>query len=82
MANYCTNAQVGVLLGKTFSATTTPTDTQVDVIITETTKEIDTVLSSIGIAIQPTDTNILGMLQKYCRKMQSIWGPSTNQSNY
>lgn len=66
MSNYCTNAHVGVLLGKTFDATKTPTSTEVDVIIDQITKEIDSVLYSIGVTSQPTDLNLLGMLQKYC----------------
>ena len=65
MSNYTTNAKVSVLLGKSFDASTTPTSTQVDVIIGQITGEIDTILNSIGITSQPTDTNILAMLDKY-----------------
>lgn len=66
MSSYCSSSHVGVLLNKTFDATSTPTSTQVDVIIDQTTNEIDTVLYSIGVTSQPTDTNLLGILEKYC----------------
>ena len=66
MSNYCSYADVGLLLNKTFNDTTTPTDTQVTSIITQITKEIDAVLKVAGISAQPTDTNILGLLQKHC----------------
>jgi len=66
MANYCTNSQVGVLLNKNFDSTTTPTSTQVDDIIDQVTREIDVTMSSIGISSQPTDSNVLGMLERYC----------------
>lgn len=68
MANYTTAAKVAVLLGyDPFTATTRPTLTQVDSIITDVTKEIDFVLSSVGIVVQPTDSNILGRLDLACK---------------
>ena len=68
MSNYCTHAQIAVLLEKKggFDTDKTPTATQVDDIIDQTTNEIDTVLSSIGITAQPTDGKLLATLEKYC----------------
>lgn len=69
MANYCNYDDVAVTLEKkgSFSTDSTPTASQVTDIITEITGEIDTVLASIGVTSQPTDTNILAMLKRYCR---------------
>lgn len=66
MSNYCTYSDVEVLLNKQFNASTTPTSTQVTEVITQITQEIDTILYVVGITAQPTDTNILGMLKKFC----------------
>lgn len=68
MANYCTNEDIQVLLqmNSSFSASTTPTSTQVETEIDNITKEIDVYLRAIGITSQPIDTNVLGMLKKYC----------------
>jgi len=68
MSNYCTAAQVAVLLNKkefSDSTPTTPTETQVTEVCAMITNEIDVILNMIGITAQPTDTSILGMLKKY-----------------
>ena len=68
MSNYCTAADVSVLLGvDTFGATTRPTSTQVNSIIANVTNEIDFVLAAVGITTQPTDTKILGRLAIACK---------------
>lgn len=66
MANYCTYSDVSALYGTTYTASTTPTSTQVTAWITLITSEIDTVLYKIGITSQPTDTDALNVLKIYC----------------
>jgi hypothetical protein len=68
MANYATAEDVSVLLGlDNFSTSSRPTLTQVNAIIADITKDIDFVLSGVGITTQPTDTNLLGRLAIACK---------------
>lgn len=68
MANYTTASKVAVLLGyDSFTTTTRPTLAQTEAIITDVTSEIDFVLSSVGITVQPTNSNILGRLDLACK---------------
>lgn len=68
MANYCSADDIMVALGYTdsFSASTRPTLTQVNTIISNITNELDLYLNMIGIASQPTDTRMLGKLKEAC----------------
>lgn len=66
--NYCDAEDVSILLGfDSFSASTRPTLTQVNEIISDVTGEIDFVLSGVGITTQPTGTNILARLKMACK---------------
>ncbi len=69
--NYCTASDIKVFAGfnRDFSDTapiTKPTLTELNVIIADTTNEIDLQLSSIGISAQPTNSLILSQLKKIC----------------
>lgn len=68
MANYCTSIEVKnllLLITSDFDANTDWTKVDVDQMITNITGEIDTYLTSVGVGIQPTNTNLLNMLKKY-----------------
>jgi hypothetical protein len=69
MSNYCVAEDVQVLLGYpvSFGATTNPTLTQVNDIISDVTNEIDFTLKSIGVTTQPTDPTLLGRLSIACK---------------
>jgi hypothetical protein len=67
MPAYCTASDVGVLLQLDFTdANAQPTESQVNTICSQITSEIDLYLKAEGISTQPTDSDILNMLKKYC----------------
>jgi hypothetical protein len=66
---YCSAEDVQGMLGydTTYSATTKPTLTQVNDIITNITSEIDSRLECISVTVPVTDSNVLNVIERYCK---------------
>jgi hypothetical protein len=68
MSTYCVHADVEALLPflGAFSASTKPSDTQVDTYIVEIDGEMRGVIEAAGYGSAPTDTTAIAVLKSYC----------------
>jgi hypothetical protein len=66
---YCTASDIQGMLGydTEFTNTSKPTVTQVNDIITNITSEINTRLEAIGVTLPVTDSNVLNVVERYCK---------------
>ena len=66
---YCSAGDIKSMLGydTAYSTTTKPTLAQVNDIITNITSEIDTRLEVIGVTLPVTDSNVLNVVERYCK---------------
>jgi hypothetical protein len=78
--SYCTASDVGVLLGLTYSATSLPTQSQVESIIEQVTAEIDINLRTIGVT-SVTDAKTLLYLKMVCAKGSACYVGSVYFNN-
>jgi len=63
--SYCAHADIETRFQNlSFSSTTNPTDTQVDVMCDQVSDDMDTQMQTVGIVIPVTDTDKLDMLKR------------------
>lgn len=62
--SYCTAADIGVMLQLSYSASSQPTQTQVEAIIDQVSAEIDLRLKTAGVSLPITDATLLSYLKE------------------